>query len=99
MSAINRQIRRQMSKRGNLEKLVGGAVADTQQKIERDTELRTATIFLEALRIEYGWGKDRMSRLYKRMGNISDCIMMDLVTFDDIQAALKDECSVSFETK
>lgn len=99
MSTINRQIRRQMSKKGNIEKLVGGAIADTRQKIELDTELRTATIFLEALRMEYGWGKDRMNRLYKRMGNISDCIMVGLVTFENIQETLKDECDISFEAK
>ena len=92
---MNRSLRRQLSKQGNIEKVVAGAITETQKKIEYDTCMNYTKLVLMVLHDKFGFGEQRVAKFHRELAELSECISKGLVSIDDIGKALKTECKVN----
>ena len=92
---MNRSLRRQMAKQGNIEKVVAGAITETQKKIEYDTCMNYTKLVLMVLHDKFGFGERRVAKFHNELAKLSECISKGLVSIDDNGKALKTECKVN----
>lgn len=88
---LNRQYRRMLAKSGK-----GDQFAQEMYKIGADDANRQTTtssilIMSEVLHEKYGFGRERIKRVWAEWANVAECINEKKVSVRDIRDALADE--------
>ena len=93
---MNRKLRRELAKKGNLETVVAGAITETQQKIRFDTINDLMLMSLMVLHDKYGFGEKRLKKFHTEIASLGECLIAGTVNLDDIKDYLQENCKVKF---
>ena len=93
---MNRKLRRELAKKGNLETVVAGAITETQQKIRFDTINDLMLMSLMVLHDKYGFGEKRLKKFHTEIASLGECLIAGTVNLDDIRNYLRENCNVKF---
>ena len=93
---MNRKLRRELAKKGNLETVVAGAITETQQKIRFDTINDLMIMSLMVLHDKYGFGEKRLKKFHTEIASLGECLIAGTVNLDDIRNYLRENCNVQF---
>ena len=94
--SLNRKARRSLAKKGNIENVVAGAIAETQQKIRFDTINDLMIMSLMVLHDKYGFGEKRLKKFHTELASLGECLIAGTVNLDDIKDYLQENCKVKF---
>ena len=93
---MNRKLRRELAKKGNLETVVAGAITETQQKIRFDTINDLMIMSLMVLHDKYGFGEKRLKKFHTEIASLGECLIAGTVKLEDIREYLRENCNVQF---
>ena len=93
---MNRKLRRELAKKGNLETVVAGAITETQHKIRFDTINDLMIMSLMVLHDKYGFGEKRLKKFHTEIASLGECLIAGTVNLDDIKDYLQENCKVKF---
>ena len=94
--ALNRETRRNLAKKGNIENVVTGAITETQQKIRFDTINDLMIMSLMVLHDKFGFGEKRLKKFHTEIANLGECLIAGTVNLDEIKEYLQENCKVKF---